>query len=136
MFEKEIAALHKSSGLSIKFLKEAVMATKDAMEKLRKEKDAEIMRMAEAHAKQISDMRARMDHLEKVADRRRKWVQALQVQIGRMRAEAARLAEERRKQHEAWERERSVGCALCHPLVLRARTRAAWSRVPTASSTG
>ena len=106
MFEKEIAALHKSSGLSIRFLKDAVMATKDAMETLRKEKDAEIMRMAEAHAKQISEMKARMDHLEKIADRRRKWVEALQVQIGRMRAEAARLAELRRKQHEAWERER------------------------------
>ena len=26
------------------------------------------------------------------------------------------------EQCEAWERERSVGCALCHPLVLRART--------------
>ena len=106
MFEKEIAALHKSSGLSIKFLKETVMATKDAMEKLRKDKNAEIMRMAEAHAKQISEMRAKMDQLEKLADRRKKWVESLQVQIRRMRKEAERIAELRRKEHEAWERER------------------------------
>ena len=72
--------MHKSSGLSIKFLKETVMATKDAMEKLRKDKNAEIMRMAEAHAKQISEMRAKMDQLEKLADRRKKWVESLQVQ--------------------------------------------------------
>ena len=106
MFEKELAALHKSSGLSIKFLKEAVMATKDAMEKLRKDKDAEIMRMAEAHAKQISEMRTKLDQLEKLADRRKKWVESLQVQIRRMRKEAERIAELRRKEHEAWERER------------------------------
>ena len=106
MFEKEIAALHKSSGLSIKFLKETVMATKDAMEKLRKDKDAEIMRMAEAHAKQISEMRTKLDQLEKLADRRKKWVESLQVQIRRMRKEAERIAELRRKEHEACERER------------------------------
>ena len=50
------------------------MATKDAMETLRKEKDAEIA-MAEAHAK-ISEMTAKMDELEKVADRREEMVES------------------------------------------------------------
>ena len=37
---------------------------------------------------------------------------------------------EHAEQREAWEEERSVGCALCHPLVLRARTvRAAMPRM-------
>ena len=53
-----------------------------------------------------------------------------------LRTELWREENEHAEQCEAWERERSVGCALCHPLVLRARARVAGSRVPTASSTG
>lgn len=72
MFENELMSLRKSSSLSINYLKEAVKSTKDAMETLRKEKDAEIMRMAEAHAKKIAEMIAKMEELEKVSDRRKK----------------------------------------------------------------
>ena len=38
-----------------------------------------------------------MDQLEKLADRRKKWVESLQVQIRRMRKEAEPIAELRRK---------------------------------------
>jgi hypothetical protein len=106
MFESELSALRMSSTRSINYLKDVVMATKDAMETLRKEKDAEIMRMAEAHAKKISEMTAKMEELEKVAERRKKWVQSLQVQIGRMRAEAKRIELLRIAEHNAWEKER------------------------------
>ena len=106
MFEHELSSLRTSSSLSINYLKEAVKTTKDAMETLRKEKDAEIMRMAEAHAKKISEMIAKMEELEKVADRRKKWVESLQVQIGRMRKEAKRIELLRIAEHQAWEKER------------------------------
>ena len=41
-----------------------------------------------------------------------------------LRTELWREENEHAEQCEAWERERSVGCALCHPLVLRARAAA------------
>ena len=41
-----------------------------------------------------------------------------------LRTELWREENEHAEQCEIWERERSVGCALCHPLVLRARTAA------------
>ena len=43
------------------------------------------------------------------------------------------------RERSVWVRERSVGCVLCHPLLLEARARAAaraGSRVLTAGSTG
>ena len=61
--------------------------------------------MAEAHAKKISEMTAKMDELEKVAvGERNGW--NLQVQIGRMRAEARRIELLRIAEHNAWEKER------------------------------
>ena len=41
-----------------------------------------------------------------------------------LRAELWDVENEYAEQREAWERERSVGCALCHPLALRARAAA------------
>ena len=40
-----------------------------------------------------------------------------------LRTELWREENEHAEQFEAWEQERSVGCPLCHPLVLRARTK-------------
>ena len=38
-----------------------------------------------------------------------------------LRAELWKEEIEHAEQREAWERERSVGCALCHPLIIRKR---------------
>ena len=38
-----------------------------------------------------------------------------------LRAELWKEEIEHAEQCEAWERERSVGCALCHPLIIRKR---------------
>ena len=79
---------------------------------------------------------------ERQIEREKAQLEGLKCVESMLRAELWNVENEYAEQREAWEqersvleRERSVGCALCHPLVLRARTRAAGARVPTAGST-
>ena len=69
---------------------------------------------------------------ERQIERVKAQMEGLKCVESMLRAELWNVENEHAEQCEAWERERSVGCALCHPLVLRART--AGPRVPTAGS--
>jgi hypothetical protein len=85
--QNEITSRRRAAGLAIAHMQHVAMQARDALEHLRKEKDAEIMRMAESHALQMSELNARLEELELLADRRGKWVNSLQVQIKLMRVE-------------------------------------------------
>ena len=60
MLKNEINTRRRASGLAIAHMQKVAEQARDALEHLRKEKDAEIMRMAEAHAKQmVSQIKAK-----------------------------------------------------------------------------
>ena len=106
MLKNEISSRRRAAGLAIAHMQKVAEQARDALEHLRKEKDAEIMRMAEAHAKQMAELNARLEELELLAERRGKWVNSLQVQIRLMRKEKIALEEKFQEANSAWERER------------------------------
>ena len=106
MFQNEIVSRRRAAGLAIAHMQKTVADTRDALEALRKEKDAEIMRMAEAHAQQMAELNARLEELELLAERRGKWVESLQVQIKLMRKQAEEFKAMHKAAQESWERER------------------------------
>jgi hypothetical protein len=107
MLQNEITSRRRAAGLAIAHMQKVAEQARDALEHLRKEKDAEIMRMAESHAKQMAELNARLEELELLADRRGKWVNSLQVQIKLMRKEMVEFQRKYKEEHEQWERERN-----------------------------
>ena len=106
MLKNEIDSRRRSAGLAIAHMQKVAEQARDALEHLREEKDAEIMRMAEAHAVQMSELNARLEELELLAERRGKWVNTLQVQIRLMRKEKEEAELKFKKERASWERER------------------------------
>jgi len=54
-------------------------------------------------------------------EREKAQLESLKCAESILRAELWKEEIEHAEQCEAWERERSVGCALCHPLIIRKR---------------
>ena len=101
MFQNEIKARRQAASLAIEHLQNLVEETRRAMENLRKEKDGEIMRMAEEHAIKLAKLTAELEEAQNLAITREKWVNSLQVQAALMRqqAENAAMKHARRWRH-------------------------------------
>ena len=106
MFQNEIKARRQAASLAIEHLQNLVEETRRAMENLRKEKDGEIMRMAEEHAIKLAKLTAELEEAQNLAITREKWVNSLQVQAALMRQQAENAAMKHAQQVAAWERER------------------------------
>jgi hypothetical protein len=84
------------------------------------------MRMAESHALQMSELNARLEELELLADRRGKWVNSLQVQIKLMRVEMVDFQAKYKREHEGWERERNGFVQQLKYETTQSERRLAW----------
>ena len=124
--QNEITSRRRAAGLAIAHMQHVAMQARDALEHLRKEKDAEIMRMAESHALQMSELNARLEELELLADRRGKWVNSLQVQIKLMRVEMVDFQAKYKREHEGWERERNGFVQQLKYETTQSERRLAW----------
>jgi len=58
---------------------------------------------------------------ERQIEREKAQLESLKCAESILRAELWKVEIEHAEQCEAWERERLVGCALCHPLIIRKR---------------